>query len=309
MAKFVYGDLCINFDHRTIVCRGQKKNLDAKAFSTLEYIHKHSNRVVSTDELLDHIWHGRPVNNDVLVAAIGRIRKVINAGHQNNLIRTIHKVGYQFDQSTASSFSHVHGEPVTSAGATGQVRKWMFSKYKLTLVSGFFLALVAGLVLSSSRQLDTVLILPPMFGDYLRVNKQSYGLQNQIIESIDLSGHIKAIDTTSVFDQMANTGEPSVTTNVGSQVFELSGADVLLASRLQQLNDGTSVVVKLIKPGYFECSHYFFIDNKNSISKTIAEHVSSNSSDHCQWSPLPNQRVEKKLVRLMALHNKHVQVH
>lgn len=97
MEKFLYNDISIDFDSRLICQNGLELALDPKAFNTLALLIQNKDRVVSNDELIERIWASRPTSNDVVTASIGRVRKLFKqAGIKSEVIRTAHKVGYQF---------------------------------------------------------------------------------------------------------------------------------------------------------------------------------------------------------------------
>lgn len=97
MDKFCYKNLEIDFDSLLISKAGEVYPLDPKAFKTLALLVENKHRVVSTDELLNDVWNNKKINNEVVTAAIGRLRKLFkDAGVKSEVIRTAHKVGYQF---------------------------------------------------------------------------------------------------------------------------------------------------------------------------------------------------------------------
>lgn len=102
MSVVCYKHLRINFDTKKITVYSIEKKLDAKAWQTLEYLFSNRSRVVGSDELIETIWDHRPVSNDVLISAIYRIRKAIDQ-NEESLIRTVYKVGYQFNHCWTES--------------------------------------------------------------------------------------------------------------------------------------------------------------------------------------------------------------
>lgn len=116
MASFIYENLAVDFDSRLITSNGNELTLDAKAFNTLAVLVDNKDRVVSTIELIESVWGNRPVNNDVVTASVGRIRRVFrDAGIEAEVVRTAHKVGYQFvleldSESTTDTSVNTHDE-------------------------------------------------------------------------------------------------------------------------------------------------------------------------------------------------------
>jgi two-component system phosphate regulon response regulator PhoB len=96
------GDLIIDrAAHR--VRRGAKEvRLGPTEFRLLDYLMQHPGRVFSREQLLDAVW-----GSDVYVEArtvdvhIGRLRKALNDGFEEDPIRTVRSAGYSLDVEAA----------------------------------------------------------------------------------------------------------------------------------------------------------------------------------------------------------------
>ena len=97
-----HGDLVIDrAAHR--VRRGPREvRLGPTEFRLLDYLMRHAGRVLSREQLLDAVW-----GSDVYVEArtvdvhIGRLRKALNEGEEDDPIRTVRSAGYSLDVETA----------------------------------------------------------------------------------------------------------------------------------------------------------------------------------------------------------------
>ena len=97
-----YGDLLIDrAAHR--VRRGEREvHLGPTEFRLLDYLMQHPGRVFSREQLLDAVW-----GSDVYVEArtvdvhIGRLRKALNEGADDDPIRTVRSAGYSLDVEAA----------------------------------------------------------------------------------------------------------------------------------------------------------------------------------------------------------------
>ena len=68
-----------------------------QVFDVLHYLLKNRDRIVSKDELLEQIWHGRFISETTLSSRIKTVRKLIgDTGESQSLIRTVRNRGYQF---------------------------------------------------------------------------------------------------------------------------------------------------------------------------------------------------------------------
>jgi DNA-binding response OmpR family regulator len=74
---------------------GQLIDLTPKEYSVLEYLMRHSPRVMSRTLITEYAWdyHFDPGTNIVDVV-INRIRKKVDSGHDGKLVHTVRGVGY-----------------------------------------------------------------------------------------------------------------------------------------------------------------------------------------------------------------------
>ncbi len=92
----VFEDVKIDFQAMTITVGAQSEALNQREVQVLKYLIEKSPRVISRDELLDHIWgkdefpSNRTVDN-VMV----RLRQALGE-NKNNWIRSVRGVGYQW---------------------------------------------------------------------------------------------------------------------------------------------------------------------------------------------------------------------
>lgn len=82
---------------REVFVNGQVCSVEPKVFDLLLYLIKERDRVISKDELLEHIWKGAFVSESVIARTIMKARKAIG-DHMPGypFIKTIHCIGYRF---------------------------------------------------------------------------------------------------------------------------------------------------------------------------------------------------------------------
>ena len=85
-------DLHIDDTTRSIRLDGQEIALGARAFDVLHYLHNHPDRVVTKEELLDHVWAGLMVEDSNLTVQIAGLRKALG----KDTIKTVPGIGYKF---------------------------------------------------------------------------------------------------------------------------------------------------------------------------------------------------------------------
>jgi two-component system OmpR family response regulator len=86
---------------RSVFCEGRPINLHPREFSLLEYFLRHAGQVVTRSMLLEAVWNYRfdPQTN-VIDVHISRLRRKIETGVNQPLIRTVRGAGYILDDGT-----------------------------------------------------------------------------------------------------------------------------------------------------------------------------------------------------------------
>src|SRR5712672_2002801 len=71
--------------------------VEPQVFDLLVYLVENRDCVVSKDDLLAAVWHGRSVSESTLTSRINAVRKAVgDSGEQQALIRTIARKGFRF---------------------------------------------------------------------------------------------------------------------------------------------------------------------------------------------------------------------
>jgi DNA-binding response OmpR family regulator len=88
-------NLELNQDTMQVSRASQPIKLKPKAFRILTYLMQHAGRVISRQELIDHIWSADPPEGDPLRVHIHSLRQEIDKPFDKELIHTVHGVGYR----------------------------------------------------------------------------------------------------------------------------------------------------------------------------------------------------------------------
>jgi DNA-binding response OmpR family regulator len=88
-------DLELDTAAREVRRAGQRIELTPKEYTVLEYLMRHSGRVMSRTLITEYAWdyHFDPGTNIVDVV-INRLRKKVDSGHEQKLVHTVRGVGY-----------------------------------------------------------------------------------------------------------------------------------------------------------------------------------------------------------------------
>jgi two-component system, OmpR family, phosphate regulon response regulator PhoB len=98
------GDLELDRQSHRVRRASRDLHLGPTEYRLLEYLMRHPGRVYSREQLLDGVW-----GNDVYVdertvdVHVGRLRKAINRGREQDPIRTVRGAGYAFDERFAAN--------------------------------------------------------------------------------------------------------------------------------------------------------------------------------------------------------------
>jgi two-component system OmpR family response regulator len=93
--RLTMGDLSIDLLTREVVRGNEKIELQPLEFSLLEYLMRHSGRVVSKTMIMEHVWdYNFDPQTNVVEVRISRLRDKIDRGFERKLIHTVRGVGY-----------------------------------------------------------------------------------------------------------------------------------------------------------------------------------------------------------------------
>jgi two-component system, OmpR family, response regulator len=92
---FRVGDLELDLATREVRRAGARIELTPKEYTVLEYLMRHTGRVMSRTLITEYAWdyHFDPGTNIVDVV-INRLRKKVDSGHAQKLVHTVRGVGY-----------------------------------------------------------------------------------------------------------------------------------------------------------------------------------------------------------------------
>ena len=94
--KFKFGDYELMPDQNLVIYKNKKIEISTKESGILEYLIRNKGRIVSTEELLEHVWD-REIDmfTDTVKTHIKTLRQKIDP--EKNIIKTIRNKGYKID--------------------------------------------------------------------------------------------------------------------------------------------------------------------------------------------------------------------
>jgi TolB-like protein/cytochrome c-type biogenesis protein CcmH/NrfG len=95
--QFLFRDHLLDTDRRELSREQVPIAVEPQVFDLVVHLMENRDRVVSKDELIDKIWHGRSVSESTLTSRINAARKAVgDNGASQAVIRTIARKGFRF---------------------------------------------------------------------------------------------------------------------------------------------------------------------------------------------------------------------
>ena len=97
--EILVGDLEINLLSRRVTRGGQRIELQPREFKLLEFLARHSDRVVTRTMLLENVWeYNFDPQTNVIDVHVSRLRSKIDKGFQLPLLHTVRGAGYRLSE-------------------------------------------------------------------------------------------------------------------------------------------------------------------------------------------------------------------
>jgi DNA-binding winged helix-turn-helix (wHTH) protein len=114
---YLFEDYGLDSDRRELYRGTSFISVEPKVFDLLVYVIRNRERVVSKEDLVAAIWHGRIVSESALTTCINAARNAIgDSGEAQRLIKTLPRKGIRFvgvvreeQKSTAALADATHG--------------------------------------------------------------------------------------------------------------------------------------------------------------------------------------------------------
>jgi DNA-binding winged helix-turn-helix (wHTH) protein len=95
--NYFFEDFALDPERRELRRGANLIAAEPQVFDLLEYLIRHRERVVSKDDLLAAIWHGRIVSESALTTRINSARAVVgDSGDSQRLIKSLRGKGFRF---------------------------------------------------------------------------------------------------------------------------------------------------------------------------------------------------------------------
>ena len=120
--KFLFDNHALDTDRRELHRGSKRIAVEPQVFDLLVYLVQNCDRVVSKDDLIASVWHGRIVSDSTLTSRINAVRKAVgDSGEDQKLIRTVVRKGLRFVGTVHAKSNGA--EPAHAAGPLDEVRE------------------------------------------------------------------------------------------------------------------------------------------------------------------------------------------
>jgi TolB-like protein len=118
--RYRFEDYVLDSDRRELRQGGELIAIAPQVFDLLAYLIGNRERVVSRDDLIATIWHGRSVSESALTTRINAVRSAVNdTGEAQRLIRTLPRKGIRFVGVVREQQPHPDAALATDPAAQG----------------------------------------------------------------------------------------------------------------------------------------------------------------------------------------------
>jgi len=119
---FIFENCALDTSRRELRRGESEVPVEPQVFDLLEYLIRNRERVVSKDDLINSIWHGRAVSDSTLSTRITSARTAIgDNGEEQRLIKTLPRKGVRFVGAVREGLEITAAvQPATSGTAAGQ---------------------------------------------------------------------------------------------------------------------------------------------------------------------------------------------
>jgi TolB-like protein len=115
---FYFNNFTLDTDRRELRSAEDSIHVEPQVFDLLLHLAQNVNRVISKDELIEHVWKGRIVSDAALNSRINSARRAIGeSGEKQAIIRTVPRHGFLF---AAEVTTRKHDQATSAAGVATQ---------------------------------------------------------------------------------------------------------------------------------------------------------------------------------------------
>lgn len=98
-SELVVADLVLDAQSFEVRRANREIRLSSKEFSLLEYLMRHANKIVTKDQIINHVWdYDSDILPNTVEVYIRNLRNKIDVPFKKPLIKTVRGFGYRIDE-------------------------------------------------------------------------------------------------------------------------------------------------------------------------------------------------------------------
>lgn len=114
LVPFKLGKWLVEPDHCRLSADSTQLQIEPKTMEVLVYLARKSGRVIDSEQIIEHVWQGRPMSDNPVYKCIAKLRKALNDDPDNpTFIQTIPKRGYKLIHPVEWHYANAAASPIT----------------------------------------------------------------------------------------------------------------------------------------------------------------------------------------------------
>jgi DNA-binding winged helix-turn-helix (wHTH) protein/pimeloyl-ACP methyl ester carboxylesterase len=119
--NYKFGSFVLNTNRQQLFCDDEPLDIEPQVFDLLVYLAQNAETLVTQDDLIESVWHGRIVSDSAISARISAARAVVgDNGSKQEVIKTVPRKGFRFIAEVKKSSEQNEREAIRSTGANAQ---------------------------------------------------------------------------------------------------------------------------------------------------------------------------------------------
>lgn len=233
---YKFNNIELDTDKYILLANGNEKSVEPQVFNLITYLVQNKDRVISRDELLDHVWKGRVVSDTSINNSIKSARKSVgDDGIKQQVIKTIHSRGYQFvaEISNANQSSTQRANQLIKARLTQYIFVTCITLF-LTAFAVYFWRQADARETTEVATIHSIAVLP-FFNSSPNSEIDYYGfaIADQVIGALNYFKNITVRPSSSIRKYASGSYNPI-------EVGKALGVDYILSGHYSVDNDGNN---------------------------------------------------------------------
>ena len=106
-----FAEFVVDLDAAELRKHGRPVKVEPQVFDLIVFLASHPGRVLSKEDLVQSVWHGRAISDSAISTRINAARRALgDDGTAQRFIKTIHGRGFRFEVAPQTGFSSGHAE-------------------------------------------------------------------------------------------------------------------------------------------------------------------------------------------------------